>query len=264
MEIKYSLIDIGANLTHPELHKKIETVVDNIRKANIEKVIITSSNIDDTIMALKIIDLYPDLFYTTVGFHPHNAKDCTDTALEHIKKLLHNAHIVAIGECGLDYYREYSPKEKQLYCFEKHLEIASTTTKPLFLHERHAFKDFFNLLNKYVNSLNKYVVHCFTGDKTQLKSYIDIGCYIGITGWITDNSRGQHLQDLIKYIPEDRLMIETDAPYLIPHNINFKHDGINEPAFLTYVAEKISKCLSKDVNYIKDKTTNNAKTFFNI
>ena len=97
---------------------------------------------------------------------------------------------------------------------------------------------------KYKDNINKAVVHCFTGDKSELKSYIDMDCYIGITGWISDLSRGKHLHDLIKYIPEDRLMIETDSPYLIPHNLNFKHKGVNEPSFLNFVAFVSS---SKDI-----------------
>ncbi len=258
------LIDIGANLTHPELKKKINVIVDNIKSANIKKVIITSSNIQDTKEALEIINKYPDLFYTTVGFHPHNAKDYKpDNAVE-IKDFLNNNKVLAIGECGLDFYRKYSSKEEQIFCFEQHLEIAKTIKKPIFLHERHAFKDFVNILNKHKDELFKYVVHCFTGTKEELKSYIDMGCYIGITGWITDANRGKHLHEIIKYIPEDRLMIETDSPYLIPHNINFKHDGINEPSYLTYVVETIAKCLNKDINYIKDRTFRNTKLFFNI
>jgi TatD DNase family protein len=264
MNSTHCLIDIGANLTHPELNKKIDVIVDNIKSANIEKVIITSSNIQDTKEALKIINKYPDLFYTTVGFHPHNAKDYSSNYVAEIETLLNNKKVLALGECGLDFYRKYSTKEEQIFCFEQHLEIANTIKKPVFLHERHAFKDFSNILNKYKDGLCKYVVHCFTGTKEELKKYIDMGCYIGITGWITDESRGKHLHEIIKYIPEDRLMIETDSPYLIPHNINSKHDGINEPSYLTYVAETIAKCLNKDINYVKDITLRNTKLFFNI
>ena len=264
MNSAHFLIDIGANLTHPELNKKIDVIVDNIKSANIEKVIITSSNTQDTKEALEIISKYPDLFYTTVGFHPHNAKDYSSKDVAEIEAFLNNDKVLALGECGLDFYREYSSKEEQLFCFEQHLEIAKTIKKPVFLHERHAFKDFSNILKKYKDGLCKYVVHCFTGTKEELKTYIDMGCYIGITGWITDESRGKRLHEIIKYIPEDRLMIETDSPYLIPHNINFKHDGINEPSYLIYVAETIAKCLNKDINYVKDVTIRNTKLFFNI
>jgi TatD DNase family protein len=264
MNSAHHLIDIGANLTHPELYKKIDVIVDNIKSANIEKVIITSSNTKDTKEALGIINKYPNLFYTTVGFHPHNAKDYSSNNAAEIEDFLNNDKVLALGECGLDFYRKYSSKKEQFFCFEQHLEIAKNIKKPIFLHERHAFKDFVNIFKKHKDKLCKYVVHCFTGNKEELKTYIDMGCYIGITGWITDESRGKHLHEIIKYIPEDRLMIETDAPYLIPHNIKFKHNGINEPSYLIYVAEIIAKCLHKDINYIKDITLRNTKLFFNI
>jgi TatD DNase family protein len=120
------------------------------------------------------------------------------------------------------------------------------------------------MLKKYILEIEKSVIHCFTGTKNELKVYLDMGCYIGITGWISDLNRGKHLHDLIKYIPEDRLMIETDAPYLTPKNIPFKNNGINEPSFLNYVAQSISECLNKDINYIKEITINNTKRFFSI
>ena len=262
------LIDIGANLTHPELYNQLDRIVNNLRAENIEKVIITSSNVSDTHTALKIIDLYPNLFYTTVGFHPHNAKDFSSVALEEINDLLSKDNgidrIDAIGECGLDFYREYSTKEQQKYCFIEQLKLASTLSKPIFLHERLAHKDFVDILKSYIDSIQNSVVHCFTGTKEELKVYLDMGCYIGITGWISDLNRGKHLHNLIKYIPEDRLMIETDSPYLIPQNIPFEHNGINEPSFLKFVAQSISECLNKDINVIKELTNKNTKRFFSI
>ncbi|MBT6754988.1 MAG: TatD family hydrolase, partial [Gammaproteobacteria bacterium] len=165
---------------------------------------------------------------------------------------------------GLDYYREYSTREEQLFCFEEQLKIAKSAGLPIFLHERKAHDDFVVMLKKYIFDIERSVVHCFTGTKNELKVYLDMGCYIGITGWISDLNRGKHLHDLIKYIPEDRLMIETDAPYLTPKNIPFKNNGINEPSFLNYVAQSISECLNKDINYIKEITINNTKRFFSI
>ena len=157
------LIDIGANLTHPELYNQLDRIVNNLRAENIEKVIITSSNVSDTHTALKIIDLYPNLFYTTVGFHPHNAKDFSSVALEEIKDLLSKDNgidrIVAIGECGLDFYREYSTKEQQKYCFIEQLKLASTLSKPIFLHERLAHKDFVDILKSYIDSIQNSVAH---------------------------------------------------------------------------------------------------------
>ena len=172
--------------------------------------------------------------------------------------------ILAIGECGLDFYREYSTKSQQEYCFIEQLKLASTSSKPIFLHERHAHKDFVDILKNFIDEIDNSVVHCFTGTEEELKVYLDMGCYIGITGWISDLNRGKHLHDLIKYIPEDRLLIETDSPYLIPHNLPFKHNGINEPSFLNFVAQTIAECLNKDINIIKELTNKNTKRFFSI
>ena len=258
------LIDIGANLTHPQLYNQLDEIVSNIIASETDSVIITSSTIEDTIIALDIIEKYPKIFYTTAGYHPHNAKDFN---IEHIKLITSyckNNKVVAIGECGLDYYRKYSSIEQQIFCFENHLMIAKDNNMPIFLHERNAHLDFISILKKYKNDIDRVVVHCFTGEKNELKAYLDIGCYIGITGWISDITRGKHLHDLIKYIPEDRLMIETDSPYLTPKNLPFKHDGINQPSYLNYIAETIAGCLNRDSRYVKDKIINNTKKFFSI
>lgn len=258
------LIDIGANITHPQLYNQLDKVVENMRVKDISKAIITSSNLEDTKTSLNIINKYPGLFYTTVGFHPHNAKDFLHDDVGLIIDYAKSKEVVAIGECGLDYYRGYSSKDDQLMCFEEQLKIAKSIKLPIFLHERKAHEDFVEILKRYILDIDKSVVHCFTGNKGELKTYLDMGCYIGITGWITDLERGKHLHDLIKYIPEDRLMIETDSPYLMPKNIPFKNNGINEPSFLNYVVQSISECLNKDIDYIKNITTTNAKRFFSL
>lgn len=258
------IIDIGANLTHPQLYNQLKTIIEHINNSKTEKVIITSSNLMDTALAKEIISLYPDLFYTTVGYHPHNAKDYDSSLYDKIINESNSKYVVAIGECGLDYYREYSSKEEQWTCFEAHLEIAKITKLPIFLHEREAHNDFIQFLKKYSESIKKKVVHCFTGNKSELKTYLDLGAYIGITGWISDPERGKHLLDLMKYIPEDRLMIETDAPYLIPKNIPGNKKDINEPSYLEYVAETIAQCLNKNLDDIMISTRKNTRIFFSI
>ena len=155
------LIDIGANLTHPELYNQLDKIVENLQSAHIKKVIITSSNLEDTKTALNIINLYPDLFYTTVGFHPHNAKDFSSDDVDKIHDYGEDKNIVAIGECGLDYYREYSTKEQQIYCFEEQLLIAESLELPVFLHERHAHKDFAKILYSILNCWSLYK-SCFS------------------------------------------------------------------------------------------------------
>tara|TARA_Y100000748_G_scaffold250122_1_gene215136 strand:+ start:2297 stop:3088 length:792 start_codon:yes stop_codon:yes gene_type:complete len=258
------LIDIGANLTHPELYDHLDKIVDNILSSDTELVIITSSNIQDAEIALEIINRYPKIFFTTIGYHPHNAKDFRPEHIYEIKKYCKQNKVIAIGECGLDYYRKYSSVEQQIFCFENHLMIAKDNNMPVFLHERHAHNDFIDILKKYKDNIDKAVVHCFTGNKNELEAYLDLGCYIGITGWISDLDRGRHLHNLMKYIPKDKLMIETDSPYLIPKNLPFKHDGINQPSYLNYVAETIAECLNKDITYIKDISIENTKRFFSL
>jgi len=258
------LIDIGANITHPQLYNQLDKIIVNIENSNTKKVIITSSNLSDTKLALEIINKHPDIFYTTVGYHPHNAKDFLKENIKPIKDCAQDKNIIAIGECGLDYYREYSSKKEQEFCFEQQLIIAEDTTLPVFLHEREAHKDFVKILEQYINNISNAVVHCFTGNKDELSKYLDMGCYIGITGWISDIERGRHLHQLLKYIPIDRLMIETDSPYLTPKNLPFKNDGVNQPSYLSYVAETIAECLNKDIEFIINITSDNTKRFFSI
>ena len=160
-----SLIDIGANLTHPKLYDQLNKIVNNILSSETEIVIITSSNIEDTTIALDIISKYPEIFYTTIGYHPHNAKDFKIEHINKINKYSKNNKVIAIGECGLDYYREYSSVEQQIFCFENHLIIAKDNNMPIFLHERQAHGDFIALLKKYKHDIDKAVVHCFTGQK---------------------------------------------------------------------------------------------------
>ena len=170
------LIDIGANLTHPQLYDQLDVVVDNIVSSDTGSVIITSSNLNDTVMALDIITKYPDIFYTTVGYHPHNAKDFKHEYMDEISQYYKNDRVIAIGECGLDYYREYSTTKQQTLCFERHLLLAKDNKAPVFLHERKAHKDFISILKKYNDDIDKKVVHWFTGDKAELMAYLDMGC----------------------------------------------------------------------------------------
>ncbi len=264
MDKNCSLIDIGANLTHNQLLDNIDSVITRFKKAKIEKVVITSSNLNDTKKALELIKQFPDVFFTTVGFHPHNAKDFRDEDLITMESFAENLYVISLGECGLDYYREYSSKSQQINCFEKQLDLNTKINLPVFLHERGAHSDFYSILKKYINKFDKSVVHCFTGNKSELSKYLDIGCYIGITGWITDLDRGSHLHDILKFIPEDKLLVETDAPYLIPKNIPNNENLTNEPSFLPFVVEQIAKCLNKDIEYIYRQTYKNTKEFFKI
>ena len=226
------LFDIGANLLDSQLSKNFHEVITRSKENNIRKIIITSSHIDDTYQAKELIDREPDLLYTTVGFHPHNAKDFKDSHIDKMLELCEHDYVKAIGECGLDYKRNYD--------------------------------DFIILLKEYSHLVEDIVVHCFTGDKKSLSSYLDLGCYIGITGWITDPNRGYHLHDLISYVPSDKLMIETDSPYLMPFNYPIENKRYNEPSNLIYVLDAVASILQKDKNILAEEIYNNSCRFFNI
>ena len=158
----------------------------------------------------------------------------------------------------------YSSRDEQIFCFKEHLELAKLKNLPMFLHERDAYNDFLVLLKEHIHLIEDVVVHCFTGDKKSLESYIDLDCYIGITGWITDPKRGYHLHDIIKYIPTDKLMIETDSPYLMPFNNSISNMSYNQPCNLVYILDAVSEILKKDKNILAEQLYNNSCRFFNL
>ncbi len=264
VDFSQPLFDIGANLLDKQLYSNFDEIIFRSKENYLKKIIITSSHIDDTKNAVELINREPDFLYTTVGFHPHNAKDFKDSCYDQMKDLTSKPYVKAIGECGLDYKRNYSSKNEQIYCFKKHLELATEVNLPMFLHEREAYEDFIILLRQYYHLIEDAVVHCFTGNKASLKSYLDLGCYIGLTGWITDPNRGYHLHEIIKYIPDDRLMIETDSPYLMPFSDSILNKKYNEPSNLIYVLDAIASILNKDKNTFAKQLYKNSCTFFNI
>ena len=257
------MFDIGANLTSSHFSDDLDSVLDESFEAGVKKICITSSNLQDVRNAKKITERNKNLYYS-VGFHPHNAKDFKESHIDKMHELCEHDYVKAIGECGLDYKRNYSSKNDQINCFTKHLELATSIDLPMFLHERDAHDDFIVLLKEYSHLVEDIVVHCFTGDQKSLSSYLDLGCYIGITGWITDPKRGYHLHDLINYVPSDKLMIETDSPYLMPFNYPIKNKRYNEPSNLIYVLDAVSSILQKDKNILAEEIYNNSCRFFNI
>ena len=202
--------------------------------------------------------------YGTVGIHPHNAdstKDKDYLEIENIAKT--NNKIVAIGECGLDFDRMFSTKENQIKCFEKQIEIAETLNMPLFLHERNAVEDFIKVLSNHKEICKKSIVHCFTGNAETLKKYLSMGCYIGITGWICDSRRAKDLRQAVRYIPLDRIMIETDSPFLTPKNIQGL-SKTNCPQNVKYVAKELAMHMGVPENTLISKAKENTEHFFSI
>ena len=258
----YSYFDIGANLTHESFEKDFITVIEEAKQNKIKKICITSTSIEDTKVSLKLLENDKNFFITTCGIHPHYADTFKQSDIEEIKKLSDHEAVKAIGETGLDFNRNFSKKENQLLCFKSQIEIAQELNLPLFLHQRDAHKDFMNCFTNVDLKVNA-VVHCFTGEKKEFYEYLDKGFWIGFTGWICDPVRGKHMIDLISSMPLDRIMIETDSPYLLPKNLKIKGRR-NEPKFIVEVAKKIAKLQNRDLKEITKIFFENSQKFFNL
>lgn len=255
------MIDIGANLTHKRFDQDRAATIERAYEAGIDVIVVTGTSLAASQKALKIAQQHGLL--CTAGIHPHEARTFNQEARNTLTQLFKHPEVVAVGECGLDFDRNFSTPESQKACFIAHLEMATETRLPMFLHERAAHTDFTDLLRAYEQDLPQRVVHCFTGNKDELKKYLDLNCWIGVTGWITDSRRSSALKEALKYIPQDRLMIETDAPFLLPKNLPFKTDR-NEPAFLPYVVQGIASVLGKPATEVAHSTSRNAEAFFEL
>ena len=262
------LFDIGFNFTSSAFRKDEDAVVERAKKAGVKYFVITGSDIEESEQAAELAKRYRGMV-STAGVHPHLAKTWHADSYAQLKKLAKCDQVVAIGEAGLDYNRNYSTPEQQRCAFEAQLELASELDMPIFLHERDAHKDFAKILAEHRSNIQKVVVHCFTGSHEALSTYIKLDCHIGITGWICDERRGLHLHQLIKEIPANRLMIETDAPYLLPRDLPKDRYPIpdgrrNEPAYLPHILAMVAKCRGVGLEQTALETTQNAKDFFGI
>jgi TatD DNase family protein len=259
------LIDIGVNLTNKAFKKDLDQVIERARSAGVEAMVVTGTSIAASRAALELAKTRPGLLHATAGVHPHDAKSCNDDTIDTLRELARHDAVVAIGECGLDYNRDFSPRPVQDRWFEAQLRLAEELGLPLFLHERDAHARFLEILRPHRDKLAGACVHCFTGTEAELRAYLDLDLHIGITGWIADERRGRHLFELAKLIPMERLMIETDAPYLLPRNIDEKpKGGRNEPAFLTWVAKAVAEATGLPEREVADATGRTARAFFRI
>ncbi|KZX13517.1 TatD family hydrolase [Methanobrevibacter filiformis] len=261
----YNLIDIGVNLMHKSFNKDREELVKIAEDNGVSSLILTGTTEKSSSEAMKYALKHDSKLYSTAGVHPHNARDCNENTIDNLRKIAKNKSVVAIGECGLDYNRDFSPRNKQKKWFERQVILSSELEMPLFLHERDAFDDFSSIIEKHENNIVNMVVHCFTGSKKALNKYLDLGAYIGITGWVCDERRGKDLAKIVNIIPEDKLMVETDAPFLIPRNMLKKpKNGRNEPKFLPHIMEVTAENMGKDPKELSAIVYKNTKSFFNI
>ncbi|MDR1721628.1 MAG: TatD family hydrolase [Methanobrevibacter sp.] len=265
----YKYIDIGINLMHKSFNKDREDLITEAENVGVFPLIITGTTENHSLEAIKYLEKYNKengaKLFSTVGVHPHNAKEFTPDTLDNLEKMAQNPYVVAIGECGLDYNRNFSPRNKQKKVFEKQIDLAKKLDMPLFLHDRESYEDFSVILEKHQDGIKDMVVHCFTGTKKELETYLELGAYIGITGWICDERRGKGLLKLLNEIPLERLLIETDAPFLIPRDLKPKpKKHRNLPQYLPHIAKTIAKELGEDEEKISKICFSNTVKFFNL
>jgi TatD DNase family protein len=261
----HSLIDIGANLTHDSFDHDRDAVLQRAREAGVVQMVVTGASREHSPMALDLARRHPGELFATAGVHPHHASEYSAECDAEMRALHAHPEVVAVGECGLDYFRDFSPRPAQRRAFEQQLQIGVDTGKPLFLHQRDAHADFVAMMRNFEGRLGPAVVHCFTGTREELFDCLDQDWYIGITGWLCDERRGQHLRELVRHIPPQRLMIETDAPYLLPRTVKpAPSHRRNEPMYLAHIVEELARDRGEDVAVTAAATTAAARAFFRL
>jgi TatD DNase family protein len=263
--ISSSLIDIGINLAHDSFDADRDAVVARAARAGVVQMIVTGSTGPSTHAAIGLARAYPGRLFATAGVHPHHARDLTDELVAELRQLATLPEVVAVGECGLDYFRDLSPRASQQKAFHRQLELATAVGKPVFLHQRDAHEDFVAILREHCKGLVGGVAHCFTGSREELTAYLQMDLAIGITGWICDERRGAHLLPLMKEIPADRLMLETDGPYLLPRDLPSKPESRrNEPVYLPHIAAVVARARGTTVEELARTSTEAARRLFHL
>ena len=259
------LVDIGANLGHESFAHDLEAVLQRARAAGVVQMVVTGASREGARAALALARAHPGLLYATAGVHPHHALEVTAEGEAELRDLQAAPEVVANGECGLDYFRDFSPRPAQRRAFEIQLELAAGNGKPVFLHQRDAHADYMAILRQFDGRLGPCVTHCFTGTRAEMYECLDAGHSIGITGWLCDERRGQRLRELVKHIPANRLMIETDAPYLLPRTVKpAPSHRRNEPFYLAHIVEELARDRGEDITVTAANSTAAARAFFRL
>ncbi|EDO40667.1 predicted protein [Nematostella vectensis] len=271
----HELVDIAVNLSNRIFSLDLDFVVDRATNAGIKKMILTGNTIRMCHNAVTLARDHPGVIFGGVGIHPHFVeKEWNDDTYEVMRGMISLPEVIAVGEVGLDFYRNYSKKEVQIEAFEKQVELACEFQKPLLAHERSSHIKFVEVLSNFSGRLPPIVIHCFTGTKAEMIAYIAMGFYIGITGYICKDTAGKNLREAIIDCPLDRILLESDAPYMIPNASGLEpfhkslvqkcKTGRNEPCTLPVVASTVAKCLGVEVEEVAKATTENAHRVFNL
>jgi len=267
------MIDIGVNLT-PKLFQtknpssqeaELAKFVTQCQSERLSAMIAIGTSVKESLRAALQARQYPGYIFATAGVHPHDAKHLDGAGKKELEQLIQSPEVVAVGEMGLDFNRNFSPPEIQESVFAFQLDLNRTDQKPLYLHERDATSRQIEIMQAHRNCFTSGVMHCFTGNKDTLKRYLDLGLHIGITGWVCDERRGVDLVEAVKYIPADRLLAETDSPYLLPRTLRPKpRHGRNQPWYVREVIRRIAEIRGVNIEEMTAVTQSNAKALFNL
>lgn len=249
------MIDSHAHLNDPEFEADLAEVIQRAQAAGVTGIINIGYDLTSSRRAVELAAEY-DWMYAAVAVHPHDARTVTPETLAELEQLVEAQRVVAIGETGLDYYYDNSPRESQRQVFHQHLELAEKLGLPVVVHSRDATQDTLAIIKEHPNV--HYLMHCYSQSRESVKSYLDLGCYISFAGPVTFKN-AHKLREAAAAVPLDRLLIETDCPYLAPE----PHRGRrNEPAWVKHVAEKLAELHGVQVEELIAVTTANTKAFF--
>lgn len=258
-------IDIGSNLTHDSFASDLEQVIERARAAGVTRQVVTGADLTGSRAGSVLASEHPRELFSTAGVHPHHAAGFERGQIDAFRELLSDSRTVAVGECGLDYFRNFSPAAAQREAFLAQLELAAEVGKPVFLHQRDAHADFCAILAEFRGRLRAGVAHCFTGGPGELEDYLALDLSIGVTGWVCDERRGEALRAAVPRIPRERLMLETDAPYLLPRDLApAPRSRRNEPAHLPHIGAVVARLRGESLESVAEHSTRNAVRFFGL
>ncbi len=261
----HALIDIGSNLTHTSFAADLDEVIGRAVEAGVARQVVTGTDLASSRAAADLAARHPRMLWSTAGVHPHHASAFEPPLRAHLEELLAQPQVVAVGECGLDYFRDISPRPQQRAAFVAQLEIAAGSGKPVFLHQRDAHADFTAILREHRTTLRSGVAHCFTEGPLELEVYLGLDLSIGITGWVCDERRGGALREAVPRIPREKLLLETDAPYLLPRDLRPQPKSRrNEPAYLPHIAATVAALRGESLGSVAEATTQNAERLFGL
>jgi TatD DNase family protein len=259
------VIDIGVNLTHDSFEPDRDAVIARAADAGVGRMIVTGTSVEASRAAAALAAAWPGRLFATAGIHPHHASEFRAGTVETLAELIAHASIVAVGECGLDYFRDYSPRDAQREAFAAQLELAVHYQRPVFLHQRDAHDDFIAVLRDYWPHIPGGVAHCFTAGLSEMHEYLELGLHVGITGWICDERRGRSLREAVAELPLDRVLLETDAPYLVPRDLPEPPRGRrNEPVYLLHILGAVAGYMGHTPEVVAAAATRNTEVLFGL